>query len=98
MVVDRVLDRPRDGDERRLVKDPVRTPEGFEELVQVEDACFDERYGIPVEKGCDSIFPPGGEIVEDQHLVPSVRERFSDMRADEAGPARYDVPRGDLLP
>ncbi len=64
-----VLHRPGHGGDGRLVEDAVRARERIHEQVEVGDAPLDEVHPGMIEEVLDVFPPPGGEVVDDDHVV-----------------------------
>src|SRR5207247_10733761 len=63
----------------------------------VGDRALDEAQpGVP-QDGLEVLGPAGGEVVEDDHLVPLAQERLGEVGADEAGAAGHEGPHANLL-
>ncbi len=69
------------------MKDGIGAVDHFGDEMVVEDGvdCVVEA-GPALEMG-DVVDRPGGQIVQDEHLVPCLEQGFSQMRADEPGAA-----------
>jgi hypothetical protein len=46
-----------------------------------------DQLGAPGERRVEVLAPPGGEVIDHDHLVPAAQQRVGQIRADEAGPA-----------